>query len=267
MKQYGSIIPFPRRSDPENQTGNPQDIPKYPFAVVKRNSELKNRIDESQQESRNLIGLMIERCTNLVDATGDLVDYLEIDTQESEKVLQATWDRSNAIRERYLEVFGRISTAAGFNKISRTAVALDLSIACARSTADCILEYRLQIDPFMLELAIENEHCAQALYRGFCKLATNPIQVHMEVREALKRMQRIEGTYYQAMRQLATGDDARHFPAASQDSLISSLSGMFNVFEQREIYGSLFKSAKRLIWTANRLRDTLPSPIHIESIR
>ena len=147
---------------------------------------------------QKLIELMIERSANLVDAAGELVDYLEIESEESEQALQATWDRSYAIRERYLEIFGRISKATGFDEISRTAVALDLSVAYARRAADCILEYRLEADPFMLELAIENEHCAQALYRGFCKLGINPNQVHMEVREALKRMPRVEKTYYQA---------------------------------------------------------------------
>lgn len=54
--------------------------------------------------------------------------------------------------------------------VFRAVVTLDIAIDCTKTTTGYILDLGIPADRFMLDMAVENKICAQALQRGFYKL-------------------------------------------------------------------------------------------------
>ncbi len=262
MNKDTPIIPFPRRNKRKlsairqrqqtMNTGNPRVKPSI---AVGSASVVINISDNGWSQMTDIHALMKEQCDVLVHAMQALVEYAEKNSEETVGKLQATWKRSDALKQRHLDMFKRTSTTTNdYNGIFRASVTLDMAIDCTKATTDHILDMGMPADRFMLEMAVENKTWAQMLQRGFYKLTTDPFLAKEDAYAAHRAKHNAERIYRHALAELVGADETVYMRKADRENS-KAKPDIFGIYERRRIYYHFLKCAKRLVWAANSLRE------------
>ena len=202
-------------------------------------------------------GLMNDQCDALVEAMEAFVEYMGDGDPEKAKNIRVIEKRGDELKTRNMDILNRaFATPMDREDIYRAIIAVDMGLNYAKTSTRELEALGLSPDKFMLEMAVEYKHAAQALQQGFRKLTTNPAQAEEDARAAGKAERNTEKIYRRALAELFNVDEmVKKLDAGEQGSKAQAMLTVVEMFKRRETYRHLSNGADRLAWAADRLHD------------
>jgi uncharacterized protein Yka (UPF0111/DUF47 family) len=204
-------------------------------------------------------GLLNDQCDLLVEAMEAFIVYMEDASDENALAVRAIEARGDKLKTRNTDILNRaFATPMDREDIYRAIITLDMGMNYAKTTTREMEALDLDPDPFMLEMAVEYRHAAEALQQGFRKLDTNPVDAEQDAHAARKAERNIEKIYRRALTTLFDVDElVRKLDAGEQGSKVKAIFTVVEMFKRREVYRHLSNGADRLARAADRLHDII----------
>jgi hypothetical protein len=204
-------------------------------------------------------GLMNDQCDVLVEAMEAFVAFMEDGSEERAQTVRDIEKRGDSLKTRNMDILNRsFATPMDREDIYRAIIALDMGINYAKTTTREMEALKLAPDPFMLEIAVEYKHAADALQQGFRKLATDPGSAEQDAQVAGKTERHIEKIYRRALAKLFDADEIiKQLDADREGSKARAIFTVVEMFKRREVYRHLSNGGDQLAWAADRLRDII----------
>lgn len=225
----------------------------------KPDSVVTRLVDRVFPRMPDFYGLLNDQCAILVEAMEAFVAYMEDGSDERAKAVRSIEKRGDELKTRNMDILNRsFSTPMDREDIYRAIITLDMGMNYAKTTTREMEALDLTPDPFMLEMAVEYKHAAEALREGFRKLTTNPIDAEQDARAARKAERNIEKIYRRALAKLFDVEDiAGKLDAGEPGSKAQAIFTVVEMFKRREVYRHLSNGADRLARAADRLHDII----------
>jgi len=225
----------------------------------KSDSVVSRLVDRVFPRTPNFYGLINDQCDVLVEAMEAFVSYMEDGNEEKAKVVRAIEKRGDEIKTRNIDILNRsFSTPMDREDIDRAIITLDMGINYAKTATREMEVLSLDPDPFMLEMAVEYKHAAEALQQGFRKLTVTPVDAEQDARAVRKAERNIEKIYRRALAALFKVDEmVRKLDAGEEGSRAQAMLTVVDIFKRREIYRHLSNGADRLARAADHLHDII----------
>jgi uncharacterized protein Yka (UPF0111/DUF47 family) len=204
-------------------------------------------------------GLLNDQCDVLVEAMEAFVTYMESGREADAKSVRALEKRGDELKQRNTDILNRaFSTPIDREDIYRAITSLDLGLNYAKTTTREMEALGLSPDAFMLEMAVEYRHAAEALQEGFRKLKTDPADADNHANAARKTERNVEKIYRRALAKLFDADELiAKLKASEQDSKTEAVLLVVEIFKRREVYRHLSNGSDRLARAADRLHDII----------
>ena len=204
-------------------------------------------------------GLLNDQCDVLVEAMDAFVTYMESGREADAKMVRALEKRGDELKLRNSDILNRaFSTPIDREDIYRAITSLDMGLNYAKTTTREMEVLELSPDAFMLEMAVEYRHAAEALQEGFRKLKTDPADADNHANAARKTERNVEKIYRRALAKLFDADQLiAKLKASEQDSKTEAVLLVVEIFKRREIYRHLSNGSDRLARAADRLHDII----------
>ncbi len=186
----------------------------------------------------DFFGMLAEQSANAAETTRLLVEFMETgDTTISQKVRddEHEADRIKAVNLSVLSA--AFSTPVDREDLFRAITTLDDIVNYCKSTVVEMDMLGLQPDKHSLEMALHIREGADALAKGFGRLATDPAGAGVDANAARKAERTVEKSYRRAITALFQGDD------------------YLNMFKRRETYRHLSNAADRVSDAARALNN------------
>jgi uncharacterized protein Yka (UPF0111/DUF47 family) len=225
----------------------------------KSDSVVTRLVDRVFPRMPDFYALMNDQCDVLVEAMHIFVDYMGQGSEEQGAAVRAIEKRGDELKMRNTDILNRaFATPMDREDIYRAIITLDMGMNYAKTTTREMEALGLDPDPFMLEMAVEYKHAAEALQQGFRKLTTNPVDAEHDAAAARKAERNIEKIYRRALAALFDVDEmARKLDAGERGSKAQAMFTVVEMFKRREIYRHLSNGADRLARAADRLHDII----------
>jgi uncharacterized protein Yka (UPF0111/DUF47 family) len=203
--------------------------------------------------------LLNDQCDVLVEAMQTFVTYMENGDEADAETVRALEKRGDELKLRNTDILNRaFSTPMDREDIYRAIAALDLGLNYAKTTTREMEVLGISPDAFMLEMAVEYKHAAEALQEGFCKLGTDPANADNYASAARKTERNVEKIYRRALAKLFDVDETiAKLEAGEQGSKAAAMLNVIEIFKRREIYRHLSNGSDRLARAADRLHDII----------
>ena len=204
-------------------------------------------------------GLMNKQCDVLVEAMEAFAEYMEDGSEEKAQRVRQIEKRGDELKALNTDILNRaFATPMDREDIYRAIVTLDMGINYAKTTTRELEVLNLAPDKYMLEIAVEYKHAAEALQRGFRKLTENPVGAEEDALAARKAERNTEKIYRRALAELFDVDEiVKKLDAGEQGSEAQAMFAVVEMFKRREIYRHLSNGADRLARAADRLHDII----------
>jgi uncharacterized protein Yka (UPF0111/DUF47 family) len=225
----------------------------------KPDSVVTRLVDRVFPRMPDFYGLLNDQCAILVEAMEAFVAYMEDGSDERAKTVRSIEKRGDELKTRNMDILNRsFSTPMDREDIYGAIITLDMGMNYAKTTTREMEALDLTPDPFMLEMAVEYKHAAEALQQGFRKLTTNPIDAEHDALAVRKAERNIEKIYRRALAKLFDVEDlAGKLDAGEPGSKVEAIFTVVEMFKRREIYRHLSNGADRLARAADRLHDII----------
>lgn len=186
----------------------------------------------------DFFGMLAEQSANASETTRLLVEFMETgDASVSQKVHDDEHE-ADRIKAANLSVLSdAFSTPVDREDLFRAITTLDDIVNYCKSTVVEMDMLGLQPDKHSLEIALHIREGAEALAKGFGRLASDPAGAGVDANAARKAERAVEKTYRRAITALFQGDD------------------YLNMFKRREIYRHLSNAADRVSDAARALNN------------
>ncbi len=184
----------------------------------------------------DFFGMLAQQSTNAAETTRLLVEFMETgDVSVSQRVRDDEHE-ADRIKAANLSVLSdAFSTPVDREDLFRAITTLDDIVNYCKSTVVEMDMLGLQPDKFSLEIALHIREGAEALAKGFGRLATDPAGAGLDANAARKAERTNEKSYRRAITALFQGDD------------------YLNMFKRRETYRHLSNAADRVADAARAL--------------
>jgi uncharacterized protein Yka (UPF0111/DUF47 family) len=184
----------------------------------------------------DFFGMLAQQSTNAAETTRLLVEFMETgDASVSQKVHDDEHE-ADRIKAANLSVLSdAFSTPVDREDLFRAITTLDDIVNYCKSTVVEMDMLGLQPDKHSLEIALHIREGAEALAKGFGRLASDPAGAGVDANAARKAERAVEKTYRRAITALFQGDD------------------YLNMFKRREMYRHLSNAADRVADAARAL--------------
>jgi hypothetical protein len=225
----------------------------------KSDSVVTKLVDRVFPRMPDFYALMNDQCDLLVEAMEAFVAYMEEGGEEQAVAVRALEKRGDELKTRNTDILNRaFSTPMDREDIYRAIITLDMGMNYAKTTTREMEALDIAPDPYMLEMAVEYKHAAEALQQGFRKLTTNPVDAEHDASAARKAERNIEKIYRRALAALFDVDDiVKKLEASEHGSKAQAMLTVVDIFKHREIYRHLSNGADRLARAADRLHDII----------
>jgi len=184
----------------------------------------------------DFFGMLAQQSTNAAETTRLLVEFMETgDVSVSQRVHDDEHE-ADRIKAANLSVLSdAFSTPVDREDLFRAITTLDDIVNYCKSTVVEMEMLGLQPDKHSLEMALHIREGAEALAKGFGRLATDPAGAGVDANVARKAERTVEKSYRRAIAALFQGDD------------------YLNMFKRRETYRHLSNAADRVADAARAL--------------
>ncbi|MBK7955176.1 MAG: DUF47 family protein [Candidatus Accumulibacter sp.] len=184
----------------------------------------------------DFFGMLAQQSTNAAETTRLLVEFMETgDVSVSQRVRDDEHE-ADRIKAANLSVLSdAFSTPVDREDLFRAITTLDDIVNYCKSTVVEMDMLGLQPDKHSLEIALHIREGAEALAKGFGRLATDPAGAGLDANAARKAERTVEKSYRRAITALFQGDD------------------YLNMFKRRETYRHLSNAADRVADAARAL--------------
>ncbi len=225
----------------------------------KPDSLVTRLVDRVFPRMPDFYSLMNDQCDALVEAMEAFIAYMEDGSAEKAQAVRDIEKRGDTLKTRNMDILNRaFATPMDREDIYRAIIALDMGINYAKTTTREMEALKVAPDPFMLEMAVEYKHSAEALQRGFSKLSTNPASAEQDAKLAGKAERHIEKIYRRALTALFDTDAIiKKLDADTEGSKVRAILAVVEIFKRREVYRHLSNGGDQLAWAADRLRDII----------
>ncbi len=186
----------------------------------------------------DFFGMLTQQSTNAAETTRLLVEFMETgDVSVSQRVRDDEHE-ADRIKAANLSVLSdAFSTPVDREDLFRAITTLDDIVNYCKSTVVEMDMLGLQPDKHSLEMALHIREGAEALAKGFGRLATDPAAAGVDANSARKAERTVEKSYRRAIVALFEGDD------------------YLNMFKRRETYRHLSNAADRVADAARALNN------------
>jgi hypothetical protein len=186
----------------------------------------------------DFFGMLAEQSANAAETTRLLVEFMETgDVSVSQRVRDDEHE-ADRIKAANLSVLSdAFSTPVDREDLFRAITTLDDIVNYCKSTVVEMDMLGLQPDKHSLQMALHIREGADALARGFARLATDPAAAGIDANAARKAERTSEKAYRRAIVELFQGDD------------------YLNMFKRRETYRHMSNAADRVADAARALNN------------
>ncbi|RDE52272.1 MAG: DUF47 family protein [Candidatus Accumulibacter meliphilus] len=186
----------------------------------------------------DFFGMLAEQSTNAAETTRLLVEFMETGDVAVSQRVRADEHQADRMKASNLGVLAEaFSTPIDREDIHRAIMTLDDIVNYCKSTVVEMDVLGLTPDKFSLEMALHLREGADALARGFGRLASDPAAAGVDAAAARKAERTVEKAYRRAIVELFQGDD------------------YLNMFKRRETYRHMSNAGDRVADAANALDD------------
>ena len=186
----------------------------------------------------DFFGMLAEQSANAAETTRLLVEFMETgDVSVSQRVRDDEHE-ADRIKAGNLSVLSdAFSTPVDREDLFRAITTLDDIVNYCKSTVVEMDMLNLQPDKYSLQMALHIREGADALAKGFARLATDPAAAGIDANAARKAERTSEKAYRRAIVELFQGDD------------------YLNMFKRRETYRHMSNAADRVADAARALNN------------
>ena len=186
----------------------------------------------------DFFGMLAEQSANAAETTRLLVEFMETgDVSVSQRVRDDEHE-ADRIKAANLSVLSdAFSTPVDREDLFRAITTLDDIVNYCKSTVVEMDMLGLQPDKHSLQMALHIREGADALAKGFARLATDPAAAGIDANAARKAERTSEKAYRRAIVELFQGDD------------------YLNMFKRRETYRHMSNAADRVADAARALNN------------
>lgn len=225
----------------------------------KSKSTVTRLVDRVFPRMPDFYSLLNDQCDLLVEAMGAFIAYMEDASYERAHLIRVIEERGDEIKARNTDILNRaFATPMDREDIYNAIITLDMGINYAKTTTREMEALNLNPDKFMLDMVVEYKHAAEALRRGFQKLAKNPIDAEQDALTARKAERNIEKIYRCALTTLFDVDEiVSELDGGEKGSKAHAMFTVIEIFKRREIYRHLSNGADRMAHAADRLHDII----------
>jgi uncharacterized protein Yka (UPF0111/DUF47 family) len=219
-------------------------------------SKLVNRVFPTMPD---FYTLMNSQCDLLVQAMEAFVEYMEDGSDEKAIRVRELEKQGDELKSQNVDTLNRaFATPMDREDIYRAIVALDMVINYAKTSTREMEALQLAPDKYMLQIASEFHHGAQALQAGFRKLTSNPAQAEEDAAAARKAERNVEKIYRRALAELFdVSDMVTMLEAKTEGAEAKAMMAVVEMFKRREMYRHLSNGADRMAEAADRLHDII----------
>jgi len=222
-----------------------------------KESVVTRLVDRVFPRMPDFYGLMNEQCDILVEAMEAFVTFMEDNSPEHAAAVRAIEKRGDALKQRNTDILNRaFATPMDREDIYHAIVTLDMGMNYAKTTTREMEALGVTPDAYMLEMAVEYRHAAEALQRGFGKLTSNPPDAEHDAQMARKTERNVEKIYRRALAELFNVDEMIKKLEQNETGVkVQAMLTVVEMFKRREIYRHLSNGAERRARAADRLHD------------
>jgi uncharacterized protein Yka (UPF0111/DUF47 family) len=221
------------------------------------NSVITRVVDRVFPRMPDFFGLLNEQCDLAVEAMEVFVEFMESGDPEKALQVREFEHAGDRLKDRNLDVLNRaFATPMDREDIYRAIMGIDHVVNYAKTTVRELETLELTPDKYMLELAVQLKTGAEALQRGFAKLASDPASAEADAAAARKAERNVEKAYRRALAELFNvGEVVERLESNVPGSKVEAMNAVINVFKRREVYRHLSNAADRLAGAGQVLRD------------
>ncbi len=184
----------------------------------------------------DFFGMLAQQSTNAAETTRLLVEFMETGDASVSQRVHDDEHEADRIKAANLSVLSdAFSTPVDREDLFRAITTLDDIVNYCKSTVVEMEMLGLQPDKHSLEMALHIREGAEALAKGFGRLASDPAGAGVDANVARKAERIVEKSYRRAITALFQGDD------------------YLNMFKRRETYRHLSNAADRVADAARAL--------------
>ncbi len=184
----------------------------------------------------DFFGMLAQQSTNAAETTRLLVEFMETGDASVSQRVHDDEHEADRIKAANLSVLSdAFSTPVDREDLFRAITTLDDIVNYCKSTVVEMEMLGLQPDKHSLEMALHIREGAEALAKGFGRLASDPAGAGVDANVARKAERIVEKSYRRAITALFQGDDFLH------------------MFKRRETYRHLSNAADRVADAARAL--------------
>lgn len=222
-----------------------------------KNSMLVRLRDRIFPRVPDFYSLLNDQCDNAVEAMEVFVQYMEIGSEELAGKVRALEKRGDDLKERNTDILSKsFSTPMDREDIYRAITSIDHIVNYAKTTTREIDVLKVSPDKYMVELALLLKEGAYALRNGYRKLTEHPGRADDDADAARKAERSSEKVYRRALGVLF--DEERYLVELQnhkQDTTVTAVTLVIEIFKRREIYRHLSNAADRLARAGEVLHD------------
>jgi len=201
--------------------------------------------------------MMNEQCDVAVRATTKFVEFMESGSEAVLNEIRAIEKEADEIKVRNIDaLFKAFATPMDREDIFQAIQTIDYIVNETKITAREMGALHFDSDKYILEMAVLLKSGAEALQRGYGKLASNPALADEDAAFARNAERKMEQAYRRALAHLYDKDE--HAKLLTQKGEISPAEIMemtLDIFRTREIYRDMFDAAGTLLDASRALHD------------
>lgn len=220
----------------------------------KSNSAVGRLIDRVFPIMPDFYRMMCEQCDIAVQATSAFLLYMETGSEAAVNEVRRLEKVADELKERNIgALLKAFATPMDREDILRAIQSLDAVINSTKITAREMGVLEFGSDKYITEMAVLLKAGAEALQRGYSKLASSPALADEDASFARSAERKMEQAYRRALAQLY--DKEAHLAQAGGASPAEVLSVTLDIFRTREIYRDMYMAADELLKASGILHD------------
>lgn len=221
------------------------------------NSAVGKLIDRVFPIMPDFFRMMCDQCDVAVQATSVFVRFMETGSDEDLNEVRRLEKVADELKSRNIDALYRaFATPMDREDILQAIQTLDYVINYTKITAREMGALDFDSDKYILEMAVLLKEGAEALQRGYNKLASNPAMADEDATNARGAERKMEQTYRRALVHLYDKDAHMKLLAARGTATpADALDLALDIFRTREIYRNMYDAAGQLLEATRVLHD------------
>lgn len=205
----------------------------------------------------NFYGMLDEQCEVLVKTTVALVEFMETGDEAKTLIVRELEHQGDALKARNLEVLAEaFATQMDREDMYRAISSVDMIVNYLKTTVREMELLAIKPDQFTLEMANLLREGAEALKRGYGKLAVDPTLAEEDALAVGKAERNIEKSYRRAIAALFSAEEhMEKLQNASNQAQADALAHVMETFKRREIYRHMSNAGDQMANAGTVLHD------------